>query len=160
MVLSFQFECDRNLCLGNSSDNWKHENGYLVGQQFRTVECLWGNKICQGEGFSNEQEKQEFCSTYVDPEPNDSLNFFCSKFYYKDETLKKYQQRTFKCQEQHYTSKSGSRSKKCKNILPKVVGKCDEQKLWSKSTKSRYNDTITYRFCNDNTYGLISEKTV
>ena len=156
MVLSFQFECDRNLCLGNSSDNWKHENGYLVGQQFRTVECLWGNKTCIGEDFSNEQqEKQGFCSTYVDPDPDDSSNYFCSKFYYKDE---KYKQRTFKCQGKYY--KTGSGSKKCRNILPKIVGKCDEQKLWSKSTKSGHSDTIAYRFCNDSKYGLISEKTV
>ena len=158
MVLSFQFECDRNLCLGKSSDNWKHENGYLVGQQFRTVECLWGNKTCHGEDFSNEQqEKQEFCSTYVDPDPDDSSNYFCSKFYYKDETLEKYKQRTFKCQAKHYSRRG---SKKCKNILPEVVGKCDEQKLWSKSTKSHLIDNIAYRFCNDSEYGLISEKTV
>ena len=45
-------------------------------------------------------------------------------------------------------------------ILPKVVEKCNEQKLWSKSTKSRHSDTIAYRFCNDSTYGLILEKTV
>ena len=129
-----------------------------MGQQFRTVECLWGNKTCHGEDFSNEQEKQEFCSTYVDPDPDDSSNYFCSKFYYKDETLEKYKQKTFKCQEKHY--KTGSSSKKCKNILPKIVGKCDEQKLWSQSTKSRHSDTIAYRFCNDSIYGLISEKTV
>ena len=154
MVLSFQFECDRDLCLGNSSDNWKHENGYMMGQQFRTVECLWGNKTCHGEDFSNEQQEKRFCSTYVDPDPDDSSNYFCSKFYYKDENYKK---RTFKCQAKHYSRRG---SKRCKNFLPKVVEKCDDQKLWSKSTKSGHNDTIAYRFCNDSKYGLISEKTV